>query len=189
MYKNILIEIKKEYKDIITNNKIKGDYAALAYKLSIIGSEWNSNDKKELLLDLLEKVYNIIGQNNNEKLKEIYIEINRDNISDNLLNKAYYDSIFTLYQILKERYSFIKSFNSTIVSSYLNKEIINKKSDDLLNKYFYLNKSCILENNYINNSFKMINKCIYDAYEMFQNMPKANTNKAIILRKRKITFI
>ena len=184
VYKNILIEIKKEYKDIITNNKIKGDYAALAYKLSIIGSEWDSNDKKKLLLDLLEKVYNIIGQNNNEKLIEIYIEINRDNISDNLLNKAYYDSIFTLYQILKERYSFIKSFNSTIVSSYLNKEIINKKSDDLLNKYFYLNKSSILENNYINNSFKMINKCISDAYEMFQNMPKANTNKAIIFKEK-----
>ena len=79
------------------------------------------------------------------------------------MDKAYYDVIKSLYNIFKERFNFIRNNYFSIISTYLNKEKIDKKADEIMNKYFSYKESSALEKKYINNSFQKINKSISDA--------------------------
>ena len=103
-------------------------------------------------------------------------------IEDNKLNKAFYDLIKSLYNIFKERYLSIKRNNFAIISSFLNKEKINKKAEEMMKKYFFYNDKLSLDKKYINNSFQKVNKSISDATEMFKILPKLK-KKAIIFKE------
>ena len=97
------------------------------------------------------------------------------------INKIYVNTIYILYTLFKNRYQFIKSFGFTIIPSCLNKENLNKKSEELLKKYFSYDNSKSLDKQYILNSFK-INKEILVSKEMYKKLPTTQ-NKAIIYKE------
>jgi hypothetical protein len=177
-YKDILSKIKEFYK----NKVIKANFAALAYKLSILGTEWNFKDRREHLKEFLKKIFIILNKSKYPELEKIYNLLFKEKLTDPELYKSYYNVIKGLYNIFKERFNFIKSYNFTIIPSNLSKEIIDKKADELLKKYLTFQKSLALEKNYVYNSFQKINKNISDSNEMLKNLPKSK-NKVIIYKE------
>ena len=177
-YLNILKEIVNSYEYSVENSFIKGTYSILAYKIAKIGCEWDIKDKIKILTYLLNKINEILNLND---IIEILKVIQKPNVEQYLVFKAYIDSIYLLYDIFKKRYEFIKSLGFTLIISSLNKEKINKKSDELLQSYFSYDESKALDKKYVLNSFTM-NKDIKISKEMFAELPKPQ-NKAIIIKE------
>ena len=137
------------------------------------------------MTDLFKKIKEFFN-NQEDILKEILDileEINKLKDNDyNSIYKAYFNTIYVLYKIFKKRYEFIKSLGFTIISSYLDEQKINEKSDELLNKYFSYDNSKDLDKKIILNSFKM-NKDIKISKEMATKSPNQQ-NKAIIFKEK-----
>ena len=187
-YKEILDEIKHLYETEITKSLVKGTYSILAYKIAKLGSEWDNKDKIIFLTDLLNKIKDILEKEEiYNDISQILKIINTKNIKEGSVDKAFVDTIILLYFNFKKRYELIKNFEYTIISSRLTKEDINKKSEELLEKYFYYDKSKALDKEYIKNSFK-INKEIANSKLMLSKLPKTQ-NKAIIFKEGKKSIL
>jgi len=181
-YKSLLKLINSHYKDSVTKGQVISDFSVLTYVLSVLGSEWKYSDKKYLLNIFLESIFEVLDKNYYKELVDIYKSIQKPSIPEESLNKAYYDTIISLYKIFKDRYNFIRSHHFSIISIYLSEEKIKKKSEELMNKYFSYKDTLALEKKYILNSFPKINKGIYDANEMLKHLPKTK-KKAIIYKE------
>ena len=181
--KDVLNEIKKDYDKEVRESKIIGDYSILAYKLAKFGSEWDYKDKITILSDLLSQIYNILKDNTDPKIIEIFKSLKQNNMNEQLIYQAYFKVIFLLYFFFKDRYNTIKKIG--LISYDLNEEKINLKADELLKNYFKYDNSLALNKSYIFNSFININKDLTVSKQIFNNLPKPQNKSIIILEGNK----
>ena len=178
-YKDKLNQIKESTKKIYKNDIY--DFSILALRLAILGSEWKAKDSKIELSKLLNEILKVLKGNAN--LKNIYDLITKNNIKENDLDKAYYDTIMELYQTFKQRYELIKRYEYIILSEKLSPEKINKKSDELLSKYFYYQDNFALNKDYVIKTFEQINKGIKNSNEIMKSLEKLPKSKAIVYKE------
>ena len=174
-FKNILENIRNKYENNVTKNNIRADFSILAYKIAKLGSEWEDKDKKKEMPNLINQLLEILTEENIvNKLSELK--------KINSIDERYVKAIISLYEIFKQRYEFIKAFNYNLIPSIINKEKINQKSDELLQKYFEYDKSKALVQAYVSSLFPM-NKEIKSSRDNFSKLPKTQ-NRAIILKEK-----
>ena len=179
-YKNVLYNIVNKYEYDVENSIISGTYSVLAYKIAKLGSEWDNKDKIPFLKKLLSKISEIL---NKKKILEQIQKLDKLDTDSNIddIDKIYVNTIYLLYITFKKRYEFIRNNKFTIILSSLNAEKLNAKSEELLKKYYYYDKTKTLDKTYILNSFKF-NKDILTAKEMYKKLPTTQ-NKAIIYKE------
>ena len=195
IYEDFISDLQKkyqkfrDYKDflqkIVDNyyKNIPGDFTFFAYKLAYICIKSNSESRIKIMKDLFEKIKTSFKKDISNEISNKLDIITKNN--DDSVYKAFYDIISLLYKTFKERYEFIKSLGFTITLSSLDKEKINKKSDELLKQYFSYDESKSLGNiNYIYDSFK-INADIEEAKKMFKELPESQ-KIAIIFKEENI---
>jgi hypothetical protein len=148
----VLKSIRDKYENIVIKSKIIGDYSVLAYKLSKFGSEWDYKDKIKHLKNLLNEIAKILNDNNIiEQIKKLE-KLEKDSERyEQTIYRIYVNTIYLLYSLFKKRYQFIKICSYNIIFSCLSKEKLNKKSEELLNKYFSYDSSKSLDKQYILN--------------------------------------
>jgi hypothetical protein len=181
-YKDILKEIISIYEYYVENSFVVGTYSILAYKIAKLGSDWKYEDKIKHLKNLLNEIAKILNDNNIiEQIKKLE-KLEKDSERyEQTIYRIYVNTIYLLYSLFKKRYQFIKICSYNIIFSCLSKEKLNKKSEELLNKYFSYDSSKSLDKQYILNSFK-INKEISISKEMYKKLPSTQ-NKAIIYKE------
>ena len=168
---NLLIkEIKEKYENQVKNSENLGDYSVLAYMITTIALKWNNREKMDEMKKLLNKILEFLHDMEiNKNIYEIFSSMN-----DNNVDKIYIEVILMLFDIFKDRFETINS---------LKKEDINKKSDELLQKYFYIDKKKILDPNIIYDSFQDINNALENAETEYVQFPKQG--KSLIIKEDK----
>ena len=177
-YLEILNEIKNH---VIQDNPQNYEFSALALELSILGSEWKYDDKLNQLKLFLKNILEYLkDQDINDELKNILIKLEYKNINESIINEQYFNTIICLYNSFKKRYEFLKKNKYKIISSKICQETIEKKTEELLYKYFYYDNKPISKEE-INNAFPKINKSILDSNDMLKCIN--NSEKAIIFKE------
>ena len=168
-YGIIINEIRDKYETQFHNSENLGDYSVLAYMIATIGSKWSDFDKAMEMRKFLKQLSGFLFDIEiNKKIDSILEKIK----NDDTINKIYVEVIIKLFYIFKERFEIINK---------LNKEDINKKSDELMKKYFSFDKNKILDNNIIDDYFQYINNGIETSELENNNYEKQG--KAIIIKE------
>ena len=86
----------------------------LAYKMAIIASEWKIIDRIIQLKEFLKQILNILKDEKiNKELTDIFNKLDNQRIDEDMIDKAYINTILSLYFTFKERNEFINlTFNS-----------------------------------------------------------------------------
>ena len=176
-YIKLAEEIKINYELKFSKSELKGNYSLFAYILSKLCLKWFEYDKNIILQRLLLEIRDFFEDKKIiDKINEKYNILVKNN---NNADKICIEIIIMFYYIFKERYEIINS---------VTKEELIKKSDDLLQKYFSLHKSKILDDVDIYNSFKNINKEIEDSEKLNIKLPEKQVKSIIIKEDNTCVF-